>query len=286
MLPLSFDLALEIGRFRRLMNERFCAGKSKKEILWFINKFLYVDENAANSIYNYFYEQFNFATIPSNTRIIVEHYSSNNRKYVVFHSLYGRRVNDCLSRAVAFAIAKTQHRDVEIGINDNGFYIASEKPVNVMQAFRLLKAKDIRKVMNMAIERSEVLKRRFRHCATRALMILRSYMGKKKRVGRQQISSMILLNAVKRINPNFFILKETRREVLEDLMDIENATKVLKGIEQGKIKVEEIHTNMPSPFAFNLIAQGIMDVMKIEDRIEFIRRMHKNVLAKINLKKS
>ena len=51
------------------------------------------------------------------------------------------------------------------------------------------------------------------------------------------------------------------------------------------IKVEEIHTNIPSPFAFNLIAQGITDVMKIEDRVEFIRRMHKNVLAKIGLKK-
>ena len=37
--------------------------------------------------------------------------------------MYGRRVNDCLSRAVAFAIARTQHRDVEIGINDNGFYL-------------------------------------------------------------------------------------------------------------------------------------------------------------------
>jgi ATP-dependent Lhr-like helicase len=281
MLPLSFDLALEIGRFRKLVNERFCAGKSKKEILWFINNYLYVDENAANSIYNYFYEQFNFATIPSNTRIIIEHYSDNKRRYVVFHTLYGRRVNDCLSRAVAFAIGRTQHKDVEIGINDNGFYIASEKPVNVMHAFRLLKAQDFRKVLNMAVERSEVLKRRFRHCATRALMILRSYMGKKKRVGRQQVSSVILMNAVRRISPEFFILKEARREVLEDLMDIENAINVLKGIEEGKIKVEEIHTSMPSPFAFNLIAQGVMDVMKIEDRIEFIRRMHRNVLAKI-----
>ena len=285
MLPLSFDLALEIGRFRRLMNERFCSGESKEEILKFISKFLYVDDNAANSIYNYFYEQFNFATIPSNTRIIVEQYSDNNRRYAIFHSLFGRRVNDCLSRAVAFAISRTQHRDVEIGINDNGFYIASEKVVNVMHAFKLLKSKDIGKVMSMAIERSEVLKRRFRNCATRALMILRNYMGKKKNVGRQQVSSMILMNAVKRIDINFSILKEARREVLEDLMDIENTTKVLKDIEKGKIKVEEINTSMPSPFAFNLIAQGVMDIMKIEDRVEFIRRMHKNVLAKISIKK-
>jgi len=286
MLPLSFDLALDIGRFRKLMNELFCANKSKKEAMDFINSYLYVDKNAAESIYEYFYEQFNYAEIPSHSRIIVEHYTEDKskRKYVAFHTLYGRRVNDCLSRAVAFAIARTQHRDVEIGINDNGFYVGSEKSVNVMQAFNLIKSKEMRKVMDMAIENTEVLKRRFRHCAARAMMILRSYMGHEKRVGRQQVSSMILMNAVKRINPNFCILKEARREVLEDLMDIDNAAKVIEGIEQKKILVKEIHTSMPSPFAFNLMLQGFTDLMKIEDKVEFVRRMHEQIMAKIKVR--
>ena len=92
---------------------------------------------------------------------------------------------------------------------------------------------------------------------------------------------MILLNAVKRINENFCILKEARREVLEDLMDIENAAKVIEGIEQKKILIKEIHTNLPSPFAFNLILQGFTDLMKIEDKIEFVKRMHEQIMAKI-----
>ena len=116
-------------------------------------------------------------------------------------------------------------------------------------------------------------------------MILRNYKGRTKRVGRQQVSSMILINAVKRISPNFSILKEARREVLEDLMDIDNAQKIIEGIEKKNIIIKEITTNVPSPFAFNLIAQGITDILKIEDRVEFLRRMHKNVLVKISLKK-
>ena len=285
MLPLSFDLALEIGRFRKLMNELFCSGKTKTEILDFINGFLYVDKNAAESIYEYFSEQFSFAEIPSNSRIIVEHYSDSGsrKKYAVFHTLFGRRVNDCLSRAVAFAVARTQHRDVEIGINDNGFYVVSERSVNVMQAFKLIKSGELRKIMDMAIEQTEVLKRRFRHCAARAMMILRNYKGHQKRVGRQQVSSMILLNAVRRIDENFCILKEARREVLEDLMDIESTAKVIEGIESKLIHVKEITTSIPSPFAFNLILQGFTDIMKIEDKIEFVRRMHRQVMAKISL---
>ena len=68
-------------------------------------------------------------------------------------------------------------------------------------------------------------------------------------------------------------------------MDIDNAKKVIDGIEKGNIKIKEITTTIPSPFAFNLIAQGITDILKIEERLEFLRRMHKNVLAKIGMKK-
>ena len=68
-------------------------------------------------------------------------------------------------------------------------------------------------------------------------------------------------------------------------MDIENTIKVMNGIESKNILIEEIRTTVPSPFAFNLVTQGISDVMRIEDKVEFIRRLHNNVLAKIALKK-
>ncbi|HLC95917.1 MAG TPA: ATP-dependent helicase [Candidatus Nanoarchaeia archaeon] len=284
MLPLSFDLANEIGRFRKLMSEKFCAKKKKKEILDFINEFLYIDENGANSIYQYFWEQFNFATLPSNTRIVVEHYSDTKRHYVIFHSLFGRRVNDCLSRAVAFAVGRTLHKNVDIGINDNGFYVASDSKIQVMKAFTLIQSAELRKIMDQAIDKTEILNRRFRHCANRSLMILRNYKGNIKRVGRQQVKSMILMSAVKRISESFPILKEARREVLEDLMDIDNAKLVLEGIEKKKIRIDEITTAVPSPFAMNLVTQGHTDIMKIEDKQEFLRRMHHTIMAKIGKK--
>jgi ATP-dependent Lhr-like helicase len=284
MLPLSFDLAMEIGKFRRLMEEKFKLKKSKEEIIEFINSYLYVDANATNSIYEYFREQYLYAQIPNDKKILIEKYNEGERKLVIFHTLFGRRVNDCLSRAVAFAIGRLEHRDVEIGISDNGFYIASKKMVNAKEALGKLNSEKLNMLLSMAIDRSEVLKRRFRHCAARALMILRQYKGHTKRVGRQQVSSMILMTAVKRISKDFCILKEARREVLEDLMDIENTKKILKLIEDKKIRVEEISTKLPSPFAFNLVLEGFTDVLKIEERIEFLRRMHQQIMEKIKEK--
>ena len=281
MLPLSFDLALEIGKFRRLMEEKF-KNKSKKEILEFIDSYLYVDKNAALAIYNYFNEQYLYLKeIPNDKKILIEHYNEDNKKYVIFHSLFGRRVNDCLSRTVGYAIGKLQHKDVEMGINDNGFYLSYEGNLQVIQAFNLLKSEKIRLLLEKAIENSEILKRRFRHCATRSLMILREYKGRRKRVGRQQVASMILISALRRISNDFSILKEARREVLEDLMDIESTIKILKQIEKNEIKLKEVFTNLPSPFAFNLVLQGYLDILKMEDKMKFLRNMHTLVLAKI-----
>ena len=287
MLPLSFDLAQEIGRFRRLMEDKFSHKKSTDEILQFIHEHLYIDKNAAEAIYNYFKLQYDYSKeIPHDKKILIEHYTERTKhdeNKIIIHSLYGRRVNDVLSRAIAFALARSQKRDVEIGISDNGFYVASEKNINIMHALKLLKSEKLELVMENAIEQTEVLKRRFRHCAQRSLMILRTYKGKTKHVGRQQVSSMILYAAVKRISPHFSIIKEAKREVFEDLMDIQNAKLVLQQIEEGKIKIKEINTNIPTPFAFNLIMQGYTDILKLEDKVDFLRRMHEMVIAKIAL---
>ncbi|MBR9683552.1 ATP-dependent helicase, partial [Candidatus Woesearchaeota archaeon] len=156
---------------------------------------------------------------------------------------------------------------------------------SVLKALKALEPQQLRKILEQAIEKSEILKRRFRHCATRSLMILRQYKGRRKGVGRQQISSKILMCAVRRISDNFPILKEARREVLEDLMDFEKTRWLLEKLGSGGIELEEIYTTVPSPFAFNLMVDGYSDMIRLEDKQEFLKRMHEMIQAKIALGK-
>jgi len=280
MLPLSFDSALEIGKFRSLMSKKLKSKKSKSEIIGFIKSYLYVQNETAEAIYNYFLEQYSFLEIPTENEIIIEKFTDNNKKYLLFHTLYGRRVNDALSRAIGYLVGALGGRDIEIGITDNGFYLAGENMI-IKRALEELKEKNIEKFLKEAIERTDVLARRFRHCAARALMILRSYKGRRKTVGKQQMKSHFLLAAVKKISNEFPILREARREILEDLMDIENAKLVLKLIEQGKITWKIIETPLPSPFALGIILQGHSDLIRIEDKQAFLRRMHELHLKNI-----
>jgi len=285
MLPLSFDLASDISRFRRLLEDRIKSKKSKKDIIKFINEYLYVDDKAAIAIYNYVKEQYEYAVVPSDKRILVEYYKDDQGKKIIFHSLFGRRVNDCLSRAIAYIISKYEKTDVEIGISDNGFYIGTEKNIKLKEVIKVLETSDLYEIMGLALEKTEVLKRRFRHCAERSLMILRNYMGRTKRAGRQQIQSTILINSVRCISNSFPILKEARREVLEDLMDVKNTQSIIERIKTKKIIIKEINTKIPSPFAFQLVIQGYNDILKIDDKLDFLKRMHQLVLAKISLDK-
>jgi ATP-dependent Lhr-like helicase len=283
MLPLSFDSALEINRFRTLMSEKLKKKESKEEIIKFIQDYLYVKENSAESIYNYFYEQSKFLEIPTSSIFLVERYH-DKKNYLIFHSMYGRRVNDVLSRAIGFLLGRIGTRDIELGINDNGFYIAGEK-MNIEKVMNFLNYENLEEVLKEAIEKTDILARRFRHCAVRSLMILRNYKGKTRTVGKQQMRSHFILSSVKKISANFPILREARREVLEDLMDIENAKLVLKWFNEGKIKIKIRDVEIPSPFALNLILEGQSDLIRIEDKQEFLKRMHQLHINEIEKKK-
>jgi len=273
MLPLSFDSALEANKFRSLMKKLMDSDKPKKEIIDSIISHLYVPEETAEAIYNYFLEQHSFLEIPSEETIIIEKFTDLGKKYLLFHTLYGRRVNDALSRAFGYVVGSLGGRDIEVGITDNGFYLAGENMM-ITRALSEIKEKSIEPILKEAINNTDVLARRFRHCAARSLMILRNYKGRSKTVGKQHMKSHFLLAAVKKITSEFPILREARREVLEDLMDIENAKKVLGWIEQKQVSVKIIETQLPSPFALHLILQGHSDLIRIEDKQAFLRRMH------------
>ncbi len=272
MLPLSFDSAIEINKFRALVHDKFKKKAKKNEIIDAIKEHLYLDEPSAESIYNYFHEQYNYLEIPDSNILLVERYNSQ-KHYLIFHSMYGRRVNDALSRAIGFLLGRAGGRDIEVGINDNSFYVAGEK-MKIEKVMNFLKPENLEEVLKEAIEKSDVLARRFRHCATRSLMILRNYKGVKRSVGKQQMKSHFLISAVKKISSEFPILREARREVLQDLMDIESCRLVVQWLKEGRVKLKIRDTELPSPFALGIIMQGQSDMIRIEDKQAFLKRMH------------
>ena len=281
-LPLSFDLAMDIQRFRSHLESKFEYRRSKEEIMDFIYDYLYVDDFAANSIYEYFVEQYKYAKIPSNRCMLIEYYKGfGGRKFVIFHSLFGRKVNDALSRAVAYIAAGQYNTNITISISDNGFYLSSDSTIGALESFKKLNPENFERILTKSLNKTETLASRFRHCAGRSLMTIRNYKGHSKSVGRQQVRGKILLKFVEEMDDNFSILKEARREALEDYMDVKNALKVIQMIDSGEMEIKTINTVIPSPFAFNLVSKGYLDVLNQNDKGEFTKRMHQAIIDQI-----
>lgn len=282
MLPLSFDLALDIQRFRRevkgLLNNR----RAKS----FLMKKYQIDEKAAKAILGYFREQEKYSTIPDDEILLVEEVFDERRAKYFFHTLIGRRANEALSRAFAYLISKKKRCNVGIAISDNGFMLIlpKEKTLNEEEIKELFQVENLRETLKRALDNTELLKRRFRHVANRGLLILRRYMGRKKSLNRQQLNAQTLLRLLKKNYPDFPLLKEVYREIMEDKMDIENAELFLSWVKGGKIKVVFEHNELPSPFAFNLEVIGASDVVLMEDRRELIKQLHSKIMKLIKEK--
>jgi len=288
MLPLSFDLALKIGEFRSRMFKWLEEGKPVSQIVKYLVRECRTDEVSAKAIVNYFQEEYYYLKslgvnkFPSHKVILVEYYiDERGRIHQVFHTLYGRRTNDALSRALGYLASKKSRCNVGIAVHDNGFALIYPPGVKPKVKLTDLKSSEIEEVLKRAIINTELMKRRFRHVATRSLMILRNYKGHEISVNKQQLSAATLLRVVKKWL-EFPPLKETFREILEDYMDIHHAKEVLKKIEKGEIEVVEIEPQrVPSPFAHNIVLEGLSDVVLMEDRKALIERFHKMILARI-----
>ncbi|MCO6040963.1 ATP-dependent helicase [Thermococcus alcaliphilus] len=282
MLPLSFDLAIDVQRFRKevkgLLNNR----RAKS----FLMKKYQIDEKAAKAILGYFREQEKYSTIPDDEILLVEEVFDERRAKYFFHTLIGRRANEALSRAFAYLISKKKRTNVGIAISDNGFMLIlpKEKPLSEEEIKELFQVDDLRETLKRALDNTELLKRRFRHVANRGLLILRRYMGRKKSLSRQQLNAQTLLRLLKKNYPDFPLLKEVYREIMEDKMDIENAELFLSWVKEGKIKVVIEHNELPSPFAFNLEVIGASDVVLMEDRRELIKQLHSKIMKLIEEK--
>ncbi|MEM2339528.1 MAG: hypothetical protein QXW83_04935, partial [Nitrososphaerales archaeon] len=137
-----------------------------------------------------------------------------------------------------------------------------------------------------AVQTTEMVKRRFRHCATRALMILKNYKGHEITVSKQQTNAQILMNICEELD-RFPVLEETYREVIEDLMDVNTAEQILHDIELGNRRFVICPTSdLPSPFTHDLILLGYSDVVLMADKKVLLEQLYESVMKRIRQSKA
>lgn len=277
LLPRSYDLGVLIGKFRKTVADMLSRGEDPRE---FIMENYRVDEFGAESIISYIKAQAKFA-IPTAETAFVEGYIDEEKNYsTIFHVPLGRRVNDALSRAYALAIANEFGINARVSITDDGFMLSYQRRIPLEKVVSLISVVNFKDMVRRSISNSEVLKQRFRHCASRSLMILRKYKGFDISVARQQLRSDRVLRALEEMG-NFPVVTETYREIMDDMMDVPRAEDFVSNVIEKKKYIVRDYSQEPSPFSHGIILSGISDIVLMEDRARLLRELQSKILEKV-----
>ncbi len=116
----------------------------------------------------------------------------------------------------------------------------------------VLEADDVEDVVTQEIGGSALFASRFRECAARALLLPRRQPGRRQPLWQQRQRAASLLDVARRY-PAFPIVLETVRECLQDVFDVPGLVGLMREIASGQVRVVEVETSTPSPFARSLL---------------------------------
>ncbi len=215
-----------------------------------------LDELAARNLVRYLADQ-RQATghVPDDRTLVVERFRDELGDWrVVLHSPYGDRVHAPWALAIT---ARLRERyggmDVQALHTDDGIIIRvpdSDEPPPA--GIALVEPDDVADIITAEVGGSALFASRFRECAARALLLPRRQPGRRTPLWQQRQRSAQLLEIAAQY-PGFPIVLETVRECLQDVFDVPALVDVLRDLASRRIRLVEVETSVPSPFAKSLL---------------------------------
>ncbi|MBQ0988275.1 DEAD/DEAH box helicase [Streptomyces sp. F63] len=111
---------------------------------------------------------------------------------------------------------------------------------------------DIGQIVTDQVGGSALFAARFRECAARALLLPRRDPGKRTPLWQQRQRAAQLLQVASEFG-SFPIVLEAVRECLQDVFDVPGLTELMGDIEARRVRLVEVTTPEPSPFARSLL---------------------------------
>lgn len=193
--------------------------------------------------------------LPSDTTLVVERFRDELGDWrLVMHSPYGLGVHAPWALAVSARIRERYGVDGAAIAADDGVVVRlpdtdSESPGADLLLFD---ADELTQIVTAEAGGSALFASRFRECAARALLLPRRDPGRRSPLWQQRQRAGQLLEVAQEF-PDFPITLETLREVLSDVYDLDALTTLARQIAQRAVRVVEVETPSPSPFARSLL---------------------------------
>lgn len=270
---LSAQLAMDVARFRERARSELLAGP--EALGWWLQQVYGLDPASADVLVALHLDQERFSEVPSTESLLIEESPCESGWSYAFHAPLSRSACEALGRAAAARAGRVLGRDLELTVADLGwsFRLPVELRLDPEILPQLVAPERFDEDVLEGLDRGELVSRRFRHVASTALMVLRRPDGGRTRVGGMLWVSQRLFPLVKAACPDHPLLRETRREVLEDILDAPTALDWLSS--RPSIRFRRL--DAPSPFCRCWIDQGAPDILRFEDPSAALQRLHRRL---------
>ncbi len=194
-------------------------------------------------------------TVPTDTTLLVERFRDELGDWrIILHSPYGLRVHGPLALMVGVRVYQRYGVDDKPTASDDGIIVrlpdTGETPTGA--DLFVFDADEVESLVTAEVGGSALFASRFRECAARALLLPRRHPGKRSPLWHQRQRAARLLEVARR-HPDFPIVLEAVRECLQDVYDVPALTGLMKRIAARQVRVVEVETATPSPFAAALL---------------------------------
>ena len=214
-----------------------------------------LDERAQTNLLQYLDEQEEATGIlPDEKTLVLERFTDELGDWrVVLHTPFGKGVNAAWALATGWRVAQETGMDAQAVAGDDGIVLrlpqGEGEPDGAIFQFD---ADEIADIVTEQVGNSALFASRFRECAARALLLPRRNPGKRAPLWQQRQRAEQLLD-VARNYPSFPIILETVRECLQDVYDLPALQEVMRDINTRRVRIAEVTTDQPSPFASSLL---------------------------------
>jgi ATP-dependent Lhr-like helicase len=236
-----------------------------------------LDDWAADNVLSYLAEQREACGhVPDDRTIVVERFRDELGDWrVVVHSPFGAQVHAPWALALGARLSERYGMDAQVMHADDGIVLrlpdadlmgldlldgepsatgtaheADQAPVGASDV--LFDKGEVDQVVTDQVGGSALFASRFRECAARALLLPRRSPGRRTPLWQQRQRAAQLLQVASEYG-SFPIVLEAVRECLQDVFDVPGLTELMGDIESRKVRLVEVTTPEPSPFARSLL---------------------------------
>jgi len=216
-------------------------------------------------------------TVPSDEAIVVERFQDELGDWrICILSPFGGRVHAPWALALEASLKEKHNLDAQVVNTDDGLVVrfadaevdTSERGASADLFFP--DPDDVEEMVMTALRDSSLFAAKFREAAARALLLPKRQAGARSPLWAQRRSEK-LLSAVGGF-ASFPIVLEAFREALQDVFDLPALMEVLRGVRDRSIRVVDVETKGPSPFARSLVFAYVANFLYEGDTVPLAER--------------